>query len=340
METNLTIILIISIVLVWILSGFKKDRVFKPKNARWYYLGAFDKTLGFVNGSDMPSIVPMPWPFQKLKFTLIYDEYEVPGEVYQGGVVKYPNLRLGIGTKIEVVDHIREIEIHPMGIEVILRDGNKIALILGTTIHVFHPGKLLPIRKGFLVYAKQEKLDVFAPWAHTKKTIANILKVEIEEVDAIKVKINGAEHNFKDYLNDMKFEEFGFRIKELSLNIGIPDESRAYFEIKKKTVEETIKIKQLDEIEKTSAKKREIFEKDSDAERRVREKDLNVEANYRERLMDKEYKGRAEVAGSYKADFLVLSGQESSSNDKQAERISDTTIGHLAAYKKIKKDDN
>lgn len=241
----------------------------------------------------------------------------------------------GIGTKIEMTN-IREIEEHPIVVDVILKDGYRATLIFDITLKVFEPLKLVP-RKGFLTYVQQEFNDIVAPWANKKKDIDSILQLEIEEVDKdVIFDIYGVKDSLRNYLDSKKFEPFGFRIKELSLRVGIPSESYSYFEIKNKKKHEEAELKRLKSVELRKKKEREIFRNDADNERSIQEKDLAVTGNYQTRIIKEIYDGQERVAGAYKANVLVLNGKDSKDED-ETKMLTSSIIGNLVDYKKMEK---
>lgn len=319
---------------LWFLSGFLNP--LKPKNGRWYFISIFDKIVTHIGGSSSFPLIPLPWPFRHAKIELTWTEYTQNNEVYQGGVRVYKNIETSIGTKIEMTN-IRYLEEHPIEVVGILKDGHQVVLILDVTLTVEDPRKLIP-RKGFLTFVQQEFGDILLPWMKANKDIESILELEIEELNQVEFDIAGKKWNIRSYLNEEKFKDFGFRISELSLKVGLTEETYEFFEIKNRAKKQEAEKALLEKTEETKKVERTIMKNDADTEREIQKKDLEVTAEYQKSIIKQVYDGKKEEAAAYKAEVLVLGGNQDDNQDMvNAKSLTNAMVGNLVAHKRMEK---
>lgn len=354
METESIFSLLIGIVLLLIVI-YGYVNALKPENARWYYISVFNKIILALDSKKIFFILPLFPPIIKVKpIELTWSEYKKTGKVYHGEIKEYENIQTSVGVRKELT-HLRELEEHPIIVNVILADGYRADIIIDVVFEIFDPMKILPL-KDFLIYAEREFIDIVSPWANKKRNIDNIMKLNIEtfsetiiknfiafqddleedsEVDKnISYKKKPKSYQLRSYLNEEKFIKYGFKINELSLKIGLPQQSIDYFEIKQRKKKEEAEAITLEAVELRKQKERIIFKNDADVEREIQQKDLDVTAKYQKTILNTYYQGRAKEAASYKAHTLFLNTKDSK-EDESVKRITDSITANLITKHKL-----
>ncbi len=320
---------------IWILSGFLFGNALWVKNGRIYFIAFGDKVWWSIKGTESLSpIWPLPFPFRVVKQELTYTEYVKHGRNYDL-IESYENVEKAIGTITESV-HLREIEMHPIVIEVVLNDGYKIPLILDTTIHINTPRKILPL-KEFMTYIQQEFSDVLSPWANKDMTIESIVQQTTENIRGIDVDLeNGGQMKIIEYLNKKKFEMYGFSIGEISYKAGLTNESKKYFAIRQAKKEKIAEKDLLIQIEENRNVERATFKADADTEREVQQKDLVVVREHQKALLTEIYNGQERVAKAYQASTLIINGGGSGDKDaKDLQQLTTQVMANLITNKQL-----
>lgn len=259
----MTIVLILLIVILgyW-LSGFLPGRPIKPKRNRWHAWGPFGQIWGFIDG-DKKSFLPksMPWPFNKVFFTLTYTQFVEDGKLdarddeksADGKKISYykasniSGIKKQVRTVNEEITRMRKTEIHPFIVKVTLpKTGGTFYLVFTVKIQIKNPIKMIRMEE-FLVFVGNQLNDAVFPWAvQLEKTIveANAM-VPIEQVtdtviDALLgLKIDTDESimigskTLKGYMN-IVVKEYGGVIPDFSLDVGYDEEIKKILDLRNK----------------------------------------------------------------------------------------------------------
>ncbi len=247
-----TILFFLIAVLLYWLSGFLPGRPIKPKLNRWHAWGPFGQIWGFING-DKRSLLPksMPWPFNKVFFTLTYNQFFDDGIVtaheeksadgkkiyYHAAGPTIYGIKKQVRTVTEEVTRIRKTEIHPYVIRVTLpKTGGTFYLVFTVKIRMKNPMKMLKMEE-FLVFVGNQLNDAVFPWAvELEKTIAStnatlppdeVVNTIIDHMIGLKIDTDDSimigSKTLKEYMN-IVVNEYGGVIPDFSLDVGYDEE--------------------------------------------------------------------------------------------------------------------
>lgn len=318
------------VILLYILSGLFTKPLFGKKN-EWYAIALFNKVLFVLNGNKILALIPMPWPFRRIKLKTQVREYEQPGKTYTAAVKdEFPNQTRRIMTVTEMID-IPIKKQYPLKVTVMLSDSYYITIIFDATIIVFNLKLLLPRIEDYIIYAEQEFGDVVKPWANQKQTIRTIRKVNIENVKtAICFTVDKKDYNLLEYLNEVKFIPNGFYIDEVSLDLGFSKEADEFFKLQRLKEDATAKKELAIENEKTRVIERETTEKDDAVIADGLKKKLQPITDHQKTVIDAEFAGKANVAEKYGGKITTLIINEGDKGKKDDSSIHEVTAQLIA----------
>ncbi len=277
---EIKILTILSLILLYWLSGYLPGRPIKPKRNRWHAWGPFNQIWGFIDG-DEKSFLPksMPWPFNSVFFTLTYNKFiegdinaTLPTKSADGKTITYSRARteiIGIKnpiqTRTEEVTRLRKTEIHPYIVEVTLpKLGGTFYLVFTLKIKIKNPMKVLTMDE-FLVFVGNQLNDRVYPWAiayeaelfksnsllpieeQTSTIMDAIIGLNIDNDSAIKIKVekpdgSTEELTLRSYMNKV-VREYGGVIPDFSLDVGYDEEIKKILDLRNKQNQEKEKRK-------------------------------------------------------------------------------------------------
>lgn len=282
----IVLIIIPSILLIWWISGFA--RAINPKRNRWHAWGPFGQIWGFIDG-DKKSLLPksLPWPFNKVFFTLTYTQFVEDGNliarntekstdgktIFYRAAQEIKGVKKPVRVVTEEVTRIRKTEIHPYVIKVTLpKIGGTFYLVFTVKIQMINPMKTLKLEE-FLVFVGNQLSDVIYPWAVewektaearnltlnpglSKEELANliideIIGLNIDSDDAIMLKIKGVAINLKNYMNSV-VKEFGGKIPDFSLDVGYDEKIESLLNARNEQTAEVENKKKEEKISLTT----------------------------------------------------------------------------------------
>lgn len=249
-----TIIILLSLIVIWFLAGYLPGRSISPKNNRWQAWGPGTQIWGYIDG-DKPKFLPYPMPpgfhlqYRELKYSQDAEgtnlekhedksKEDKPIVYHKADVI---NGLTPIRWVTEEVNRLRKEEIHPYLIPIDMpASGFKFYLRLLTTIEVNDPMQTLKLDQ-FLVMVGSELKDAAGPWgpaqeetwagaanlnindpAHQSQiknlVVTKMLALKIDEHSCIT--INGIP--LMKYMNS-RIKKYGIEIIEFSLNVGYDD---------------------------------------------------------------------------------------------------------------------
>ncbi len=251
MEPKIIILIILSSILLYVLSGFLPGRVMKRKRNRWQAWGFFGQIWGYIDG-DKKRILPVPMPpgmgpvFTSLSRTEEVEDgklEEWKGKSKEGKTITYnkaieiPGIDKPIRTVVEEVCRLRKIESHPYLVKVPLpKTGGTFYLVFTVKTKIKNPNKTIKFDE-FLLFVGNQLSDRVRPWvidweataearhpgversALIDMIIDEIIGLKIDDDDSIKFMFNGKEINLKAYMN-LVVGEFGGEIADFSLKVG------------------------------------------------------------------------------------------------------------------------
>lgn len=281
---KIIILIFLIAILIWWLSGYSNARSIKPKRNRWQAWGPFNQTWGFIDG-DKKSFLPksMPWPFNKVFFTLTYTKFVEDGKLEKhtgisedGKIITYNEAQQIHGIKkpirniTEEVTRLRKVEIHPYIIKVTLPKVAGIFYFVFTLkIKIKNPMKVLKMDE-FLIFVGNQLNDRFVPWAiayektlydnkshlpeekRVNDIIDELLGLSIDNDRSVILEIENEDGSktkitLKDYMNNVVREYGGF-IGDFSLEVGYDDKIKAILDLRNEQNQEIEKNKKEEKV--------------------------------------------------------------------------------------------
>lgn len=314
---KIIILIALTAVIIYWLSGFSKGRPIKPKRNRWQAWGPFNQIWGFIDG-DRKSFLPksMPKPFNKVFFTLTYTKFVEDGKLEEhtgisedGKTITYHEAQKILGIKkpirnvTEEVTRLRKVEIHPYIIKVTLPKVAGIFYFVFTLkIKIKNPMKVLKMDE-FLIFVGNQLNDRFVPWAiayekalyesksnlteekRVNEIIDDLLGLSIDNDKSVILEIENedgskTEITLRDYMNNVVREYGGF-IGDFSLDVGYDEKIKAILDLRndQNTQSEKTKLQKIKNTTRDEERKMELA--DANQERdldRLYLKDVQIPA--------------------------------------------------------------
>lgn len=309
---TLQIIMIsLTIILLWWLSGLLPGRPIKPKNNRWHAWGPFDQVWGYIDG-DKKSLLPksMPWPFHKVFTTLNFTKFveDTNNGAYEensidGKKIKYASvspiihgIKKQVRTVTEEVTRLRKTETHPYVVKLVLpKAGGTFYLVFTLKIKMKNPMKTLKLEE-FLLFVGNQLSDRMFPWgvrweketvqrhltidpSISREDLANliiddILGLDIDKDDCIILKVDDVDINLKTYMNNRVVSKFGGVVEDFSLDVGYDENIKKIIDSRNEQTQEEENRKLKIKKGLTRAAERAIEKDDADQERGLDQKYL------------------------------------------------------------------